>query len=317
MSRIEMTLSAGSITLEQGVGAVTASVTNTAAESQRVVLRVYDGNGTAPPVPPATGERLKPAGWATIEESLRIIPAGATEQYKVEFDAKGAPSGTYSVKINAYSADEPPEANSGEVLGFEIAIPPTKEAAKPKGFPWWMVAAGAGLLVAIGVVVFFMWPRGTEVPQVADGTLSRAVELLEKAELQPKVQTVESDRTPDTVLTQDPPAGTKVERESLVSLDVAIEPADNCLPGYVYRLVVPDDEVCVTPESAAQVLVDNEEITQLRRKPNPPGGPYGINTCLQGFVWRDAYNGDQICVPVETRSRTAQENAEADSRRAS
>jgi hypothetical protein len=313
MSGIEMTLSSGSITLKEGTGAVTASVTNSATASQRIVLRAYSGNGVSPP---DTRERTDPASWATIDESLRTIAAGATEQYNVAFDAKAAPGGTYSVNLNAYSADEPPEANSGEVLSLEILVPPADQPGKPKRFPWWMVAAGAGLLAVIGIVVFLMWPKGTEVPEVTDGSLSLAVELLEKAELQPKVETVESDRAPDTVLTQDPPAGTKVARESVVSLGVAIKPADKCQPGYVYRLVVPDDEVCVTPESAAQVLVDNAEITQLRRKPNPPGGPYGVNTCLQGFVWRDAYNGDQICVTGETRSRTAQENAEADSHRA-
>ncbi len=74
---------------------------------------------------------------------------------------------------------------------------------------------------------------------------------------------------------------------------------------------MPSDEVCVLPDSAAQVIEDNAEVTQLRRKPNPPGGPYGENTCLSGFVWRDAYDGDQICVTGETRTRTAQENAEA------
>lgn len=84
-----------------------------------------------------------------------------------------------------------------------------------------------------------------------------------------------------------------------------------CQAGYVYRLVTPTDRVCVAPASAKQVIDDNAEITQLKRKPNPPGGPYGMNTCLQGFVWRDAYNGDQICVTVETRSRTSEENAEA------
>ncbi|MFC9296682.1 hypothetical protein ACFTWH_16050 [Streptomyces sp. NPDC057011] len=29
---------------------------------------------------------------------------------------------------------------------------------------------------------------------------------------------------------------------------------------------------------------------------NPRGGAYGPNTCLQGYVWRDSYDGDTFCV---------------------
>ncbi len=42
---------------------------------------------------------------------------------------------------------------------------------------------------------------------------------------------------------------------------------------------------------------------------------YGPNTCLPGFVWRDAFQGDQTCVPGSTRDQAAQENSQAASRR--
>ncbi|MFH8248765.1 hypothetical protein ACH3VR_00175 [Microbacterium sp. B2969] len=89
--------------------------------------------------------------------------------------------------------------------------------------------------------------------------------------------------------------------------------ADKCRTGYVYRLARPDDLVCVLPASAAQVINDNDPLTQAQRKYNPPDPtrPYGVDECLPGWVWRNAYSGDVACVTVDTRTRTAQENADA------
>ena len=39
--------------------------------------------------------------------------------------------------------------------------------------------------------------------------------------------------------------------------------------------------------------------------------PYGPDTCIQGFVWRDARSGDSVCVTPATRDATAQQNANA------
>lgn len=44
--------------------------------------------------------------------------------------------------------------------------------------------------------------------------------------------------------------------------------------------------------------------------------PYGIDTCEQGYVWREAYPGDHVCVIPQTRTQAARDNALADSRRA-
>ena len=41
----------------------------------------------------------------------------------------------------------------------------------------------------------------------------------------------------------------------------------------------------------------------------------GPNTCLNGYVWREAYAGDTVCVTPKTRERAAQDNAAAASRR--
>lgn len=43
--------------------------------------------------------------------------------------------------------------------------------------------------------------------------------------------------------------------------------------------------------------------------------PYGPYTCQQGYVWRDAYNGDTVCVTPGDRDTAHAENAQAAARR--
>lgn len=43
--------------------------------------------------------------------------------------------------------------------------------------------------------------------------------------------------------------------------------------------------------------------------------PYGPNTCAPGYVWRDAYHGDQVCVTPGERDTAAAENRLAADRR--
>ena len=37
--------------------------------------------------------------------------------------------------------------------------------------------------------------------------------------------------------------------------------------------------------------------------------PYGPDTCIQGFVWREARGGDTVCVTPDVRSTVAQQNS--------
>jgi hypothetical protein len=84
-----------------------------------------------------------------------------------------------------------------------------------------------------------------------------------------------------------------------------------CRPGLVPRLTRPGDLVCVTPAVANQTAFENNPQVQKARKNDPPGGAYGPDTCRQGFVWRNAFDGDHTCVTGDTRTRTATENQDA------
>ncbi|MEA5511766.1 hypothetical protein VB715_18500 [Crocosphaera sp. UHCC 0190] len=52
----------------------------------------------------------------------------------------------------------------------------------------------------------------------------------------------------------------------------------------------------------------------LRVTPSASSLPYGRNTCQQGFVWREAYPGDVVCVTPQTRSQTAYDNSQVSNR---
>jgi hypothetical protein len=37
-------------------------------------------------------------------------------------------------------------------------------------------------------------------------------------------------------------------------------------------------------------------------------GAYGADTCRQGYVWREAFDGDHVCVTPGTRAQAARDN---------
>jgi hypothetical protein len=42
--------------------------------------------------------------------------------------------------------------------------------------------------------------------------------------------------------------------------------------------------------------------------------PYGPDTCIGGYVWRNAQSGDTVCVTPAVRDQTAQDNSQASQR---
>jgi hypothetical protein len=59
------------------------------------------------------------------------------------------------------------------------------------------------------------------------------------------------------------------------------------------------------------VRVENS-LADIRRDPN---GAYGPNSCKAGFVWRETYPGDTVCVEPAIREIVRDENNAAASRR--
>ncbi|NOT18516.1 MAG: hypothetical protein HOP20_10710 [Sulfuriferula sp.] len=60
--------------------------------------------------------------------------------------------------------------------------------------------------------------------------------------------------------------------------------------------------------------------TPLDPSPRPIGGaplPYGPDTCKQGYVWREAYPNDHVCVTPVSREQAKADNAQRQARMAS
>jgi hypothetical protein len=64
--------------------------------------------------------------------------------------------------------------------------------------------------------------------------------------------------------------------------------------------------VCVTPATRAQAAADNA--VAASRWTN---GAYGNETCINGYVWRQARTTDYVCVLPATRTQTWDDNAQA------
>ena len=86
---------------------------------------------------------------------------------------------------------------------------------------------------------------------------------------------------------------------------------DTCLSGFVPRLSLVGDTVCVTVDRRKQIQDENAHAND-RRSPN--GGPFGPDTCRSGFVWREATASDHVCVPPPARDAAHWDNKLAASR---
>ncbi|MFB7467603.1 hypothetical protein ACFCZ1_29615 [Streptomyces sp. NPDC056224] len=62
----------------------------------------------------------------------------------------------------------------------------------------------------------------------------------------------------------------------------------------------------VTAPSAHASVVSVRSYDDPNREPG--GGAYGPNTCKQGYVWRDSYEGDVLCVTPDERRRAHDAN---------
>jgi hypothetical protein len=96
-----------------------------------------------------------------------------------------------------------------------------------------------------------------------------------------------------------------------VAAPVPVRADGGCLPsntaGLVPRLARPADNVCATPDVAKTVIAENANPSQYW----VPNGAYGPQTCVNGRVWREAFDGDTVCVTPNRRTVTFQENANA------
>lgn len=249
MTTITMTLSSPDVGLKDGKGSLAASVTNAGTDKEPVVLGAFPVQSATPPAPTYT----------TIDKPLRVIPAGATEQYVVAFDTTAAPAGTHQVKLIAYSADEAPEDYADQAQVVTLVVPAAQEEPKWR-FPWlWVVIGAVVLLALIGGVIWFLLKDAT-VPRVEGQQVADATRILTDAGFAVATTEKEDAASKGQVLAQDPKGETSAGRGSTVKLEVAIpvkvavpailnnsiETARDSLAAANFELVFADTSACTT-----------------------------------------------------------------------
>jgi hypothetical protein len=245
---------------------------------------------------------LKDKGWVKVQGPLEVdLTPKAQEKLMVSVTVPAtAEAKTYSFKLRVYDVQDPERAaESGAVAVAVAGSAPTAEAkpAPPitpggKKVPWPLIIGGiVGGLVLIGVLVtVFALIGGDKVPDVVQANADAAKQQLTEAGYKVKraEQVVESPDSLNKVIETDPPPGTKLDKGKVVTMVVGIKPAR-------------------TPPSAPPEAVPPKKCGDDL--------PYGVNQCVQGYVWREASANDVVCVPGQTRAETRQENALAAERR--
>ena len=215
------------------------------------------------------------AGWLAIAgDAERDFPPGGAHQ--VEVNAK-VPAGTaaskFRVRLDALSVANPDDDfTEGPAVSVTITASPDKKEGG--GIPWWVwLIIGLVVLALTGVVAW----------------------LLLRSKPEPDKPPVTSAPVIPQGLNGKPFADAKQQLEALglVVTPEKVNVFDEC-PNKVIKTAPPAGAAAA---SGATVTVS---VTALA---------YGPSTCKQGFVWREAFGGDTVCVTPETRAQAQQDNA--------
>jgi hypothetical protein len=171
--------------------------------------------------------------------------------------------------------------------------------------------------------------RTFPMPDVTGRDIKTSTALLERLGLKVTERSVKRYVTPGTVLEQMPLARSPLHEGDEVFLTWA-----RAVPGSMPNLVGLDLRAAMEKIKAAGLVLRNrtsEEtkaappMTVLRQDP-PPGAdvrkgaaveityavaPRESGACLEGYVWREAFRGDHVCVTPETRIQARKDNEEA------
>lgn len=62
--------------------------------------------------------------------------------------------------------------------------------------------------------------------------------------------------------------------------------------------------------SRGNARTDGADNSLAARRRNRTGGPYGPDTCISGYVWREAVANDRVCVTPAVREQAARDNSQ-------
>ncbi|OFI36821.1 hypothetical protein BIU82_12190 [Arthrobacter sp. SW1] len=276
MAGITLTLSSPTVELKDGKGSLTASVTNSSVEPERVVLGAFPAQAGAP-------------SYTVVDEPLRTLGPGATEQYLVSFDTTGAAPGSYLVKLIAYSADDAPEDYADQAHVVTLTVPAAAPPPPQRGFPWlWVIIGGVVLLLAMGGVVWFLLQgSGGNVPDVRGKQQAEAARILIDAGFSMGSTEVVSNEAPGTVVSQNPEAGGTAAKGSTVSVEIA-RAADIPVPNVIGQ----------RREDAEQALLEAGFRVAVQEVPG--GADFGMVKGVLPEVGTPLPRGSQVTLQVAT-----------------
>jgi len=211
------------------------------------------------------------ASWLSVSgDTERDFPAGFTHQVEVQTKVPAATEPTkFRLRLDALSVANP---DDDYTEGPPVSI--TVKAAdkpRPKSIPWWVwLIVGLVVLAIVGIVAWVAMSPG-EAPQPVPQVSKVPADLVGQPFGDAKKHVEE--------------AGYVVERK-----DSNI--AEGC-PGKVLATMPQPG----SPAASGATVALTVGVL-----------PYGPDTCRMGFVWRDAFNGDHVCVSGESRSRAAADN---------
>src|SRR2546422_5163845 len=146
-SLFAITVSSESLSVQNGRGQVTVTVTNTCG-------RALKGRAEVLPAKPEAG------AWLSVARNPeRVFTPGAVEQFVVQLNVPaGSPEGDHTFRLRVADVADPNErVTVGPAVGFKIAA----AAPAPAPFRWWIpVAIGAVVLLLVGGgIVFWLLNR--------------------------------------------------------------------------------------------------------------------------------------------------------------
>jgi len=210
---------------QQREGETTFTITNPGESADRAVFDVVTSDGAEP-------------DWFTVDEPQRLVRGGASVSYRMKVAVPtSVPPGAYEVQGRVYSVDSAPEESSVLSPRVVLKVPAEPEPVKRKLPWWWPFAAGAAallLLIVIGILVFGGGGDPEPVPTPATGEVAMPdlIGMSEREALQAlagaglTVRPIRYRHDPeadDQVVSQSFEAGSPVDTDSIVDIEVAVQ----------------------------------------------------------------------------------------------
>lgn len=281
-----------------GVGEVSFTVTNSSKRTLRGRARVVAKDSTQEP-------------WLSIAgETERDFPPDATQQFTLRVQIpRGSPAGTYRCAVSVASIDNPDEEYAeGPVVAFEVK----PSEIPPKKFPWWIIIVAVAVIIVVAVVIYLVTrPTGFPIPSVANLTETQAKQKLEQLCDPAPCLTVKIGRKGSEsvekgkAIETDPPEGSKVKRDSEVTLfisegrgKVVLKP----VAGMKEALATQSIESLCAPQPCVKVQVFGEASDEfdngeaIRTEP-PAGSPVEPGSTVTLIVSQIVASGTFILGP--------------------